>query len=54
MIDEIDRDILVSLWEEDDGWRGRIKMQDGRYYFHDIPETRLIDVFNILMEREKQ
>lgn len=41
----------TAMWCEEDGWRGWTK-DDGRYYFHDIPEKGMGDIMSILMEKE--
>lgn len=38
-----------AFWDEGDGWRGWTIKEDGRYYFHDIPEHTLGDVMNEVM-----
>lgn len=42
----------TAMWEENDGWRGWTIKEDGRYYFHDLPEKGIGDIMDILMERE--
>ena len=44
--------IAAALWDDRDGWRGWTIRDDGRYYFHDIPEHSINDIMDILMERE--
>lgn len=42
----------TAMWDEGDGWRGWTIKNDGRYYFHDIPEHSINDIMDILTERE--
>ena len=42
----------TAMWDEGDGWRGWTIKEDGRYYFHDLPEKSISDIMDILMERE--
>lgn len=37
-----------AFWDEGDGWRGWTIKEDGRYYFHDIPEHTLGDIMDIV------
>ena len=40
----------AAMWCEEDGWRGWHIKDDGNYYFHDIPEKSLSDIFDVLEE----
>lgn len=42
-----------AMWCEPDGWRGWTIKDDGTYYFHDLPEKGISDIFDIIYEREK-
>lgn len=42
----------TAMWCEQDGWRGWTIKDDGNYYFHDIPEKSLSDIFDIIGELE--
>ena len=35
----INREGSGRIWPADDGWRG-YSYKDGKYYFHDLPETK--------------
>ena len=37
-----------AFWCEPDGWRGWEIKEDGTYYFHDIPEKSISDIFDLL------
>lgn len=49
MADDESSKIACTIWCEEDGWRGWNIKEDGRYYFHDIPEHTLGDVMNEVM-----
>ena len=42
------------IWCESDGWRGWHIKDDGKYYFHDLPEKSLSDVFDIIYYKEEE
>lgn len=42
----------ASMWDEGDGWRGWTIKDNGNYYFNDIPEKSVMDLMEILQERE--
>jgi hypothetical protein len=44
----------ISMWDEGDGWRGWAIKENGNYYFNDIPEKSLMDLMDILQERESE
>lgn len=52
MADDESSKIACALWCEEDGWRGWNIKEDGRYYFHDVPEHTLGDIMAIVTERE--
>lgn len=39
-----------AMWCEPDGWRGWTIKNDGTYYFHDLPEKAISDIFEVLYE----
>ncbi|MFN7583995.1 MAG: hypothetical protein ACK5P0_01410 [bacterium] len=41
-----------AFWCEEDGWRGWGIKDDGSYYFHDVPEKHLSDIFDIIIDKE--
>lgn len=41
-----------AMWCEPDGWRGWTIKEDGKYYFHDVPEKALTDIFEIMYEKD--
>ena len=41
-----------SFWYDFDGWRGWTQKDNGSYYFNDIPEKSLSDIFELFYERE--
>jgi len=43
-----------AIWCEQDGWRGWNIKENGSYYFHDIPEKGLSDIFDIIYYKEKE
>lgn len=43
----------AAMWDDGDGWRGWTVKDDGNYYFNDIPEKSLMDLMDILHEREE-
>lgn len=45
--DPNDMQVATAMWCEQDGWRGWT-VEDGRYYFNDIPEKSLSDLMEIL------
>ena len=51
--DEESMKTAAAMWCEEDGWRGWTIKDDGRYYFHDLPEKSLSDIFSIIDEREE-
>ena len=42
-----------AMWCEDDGWRAWTIKDNGNYYFHDIPEKSLSDIFEIISPMEE-
>lgn len=52
MADDESSKIACALWCEEDGWRGWNVKEDGRYYFHDVPEHTLGDIMAIVTDRE--
>lgn len=42
-----------AFWCDEDGWRGWNIKSDGIYYFHDIPEKHLSDIFEIFYNKEE-
>jgi hypothetical protein len=38
---------VSAIWCDNDGWRGW-SQKDNRYYFNDVPEKTLGDIFDIL------
>lgn len=44
--------IASAMWCEPDGWRAWTIKDDGTYYFHDLPEKALGDIFDILMPND--
>jgi len=42
------------IWCESDGWRGWHIKDNGTYYFHDLPEKSLSDVFDIIYYKEEE
>jgi hypothetical protein len=52
MADDESSKIACALWCEEDGWRGWNIKEDGRYYFHDVPEHTLGDIMTIVTDRE--
>ena len=52
MADPEEMKTATAMWDEGDGWRGWTIKEDGRYYFHDLPEKSISDIMDILMERE--
>jgi len=52
MADDESSKIACALWCEEDGWRGWNIKEDGRYYFHDVPEHTLGDIMAIVTDRE--
>lgn len=47
MADPNEMAIATAMWCEEDGWRGWT-VEDGKYYFNDIPEKSLSDLMEIL------
>ncbi|MEY3378215.1 MAG: hypothetical protein RLZZ328_1375 [Bacteroidota bacterium] len=43
-----------AFWCEEDGWRGWTQQDNGVYYFHDVPEKSISDMFEIFFEKEKK
>lgn len=44
-----------AMWCEDDGWRAWTIKDNGNYYFHDIPEKSLSDIFEVVyQDKENQ
>lgn len=41
-----------AMWCEPDGWRGWTIKDNNTYYFHDIPENTLGDIFNLICKEE--
>lgn len=39
-----------AMWCEEDGWRAWTIKDDDNYYFHDIPEKSLSDIFEVIHE----
>jgi hypothetical protein len=39
---------VTAIWCDNDGWRGW-SQKDNRYYFNDVPEKSLRDIFDILI-----
>lgn len=50
--DPEDMKIASAMWCEPDGWRGWTIKDGGSYYFHDVPEKALNDLFEIIYERD--
>lgn len=46
-------EIGLTMWYEPDGWRGWNIKDDGTYYFHDLPESNIGDMMDILYWGEK-
>lgn len=42
------------FWYEPDGWRGWTQKEDMSYYFHDIPEKDIGDMFDIFYGLDKE
>ena len=42
-----------AMWCEEDGWRAWTIKDNGNYYFHDIPEKSLSDIFEIISPIEE-
>lgn len=42
------------MWCEPDGWRGWSIQENGRYYFHDVPEKSISDIFEIIYNKEEE
>lgn len=38
----------ASMWCENDGWRGWYIKDNGNYYFHDVPEKSISDIFEVI------
>lgn len=47
MSDPNDMAVATAMWCEEDGWRGWT-VDDGKYYFNDIPEKSLSGLMKIL------
>lgn len=45
--------IVNAMWCEPDGWRGWHIKDDGTYYFHDIPEKGIRDLWDIIYKKEE-
>jgi hypothetical protein len=45
--------VVNAIWCENDGWRGWTIKYNGTYYFHDLPEKGIGDIFDIIYEREE-
>jgi hypothetical protein len=43
----------AAMWCEPDGWRGWEVRDSGTYYFHDIPEKSLSDLFSIMYKEDE-
>jgi len=41
-----------AFWCEEDGWRGWGIKDNGSYYFHDVPEKHLSNVFDVIVKKE--
>jgi hypothetical protein len=52
MEDPEDMKIATAMWCESDGWRGWT-IDDGKYYFNDIPEKSLSDLMEIFDGRSE-
>lgn len=52
LADPVASSTATAMWDEGDGWRGWTIKDDGRYYFHDIPEPGMSDIMDVLMEIE--
>ena len=48
MADPVASSIASAFWCESDGWRAWTIKEDGKYYFHDIPENTLGDIMYII------
>jgi hypothetical protein len=46
--------IASAMWCEEDGWRGWDIKDDGSYYFHDVPEKNIGDIFDIFYKRKEE
>lgn len=46
--------IASAMWCEDDGWRGWTIKDNGSYYFHDVPEKHMSDIFEIIYSEEER
>lgn len=42
-----------AMWCENDGWRGWTIKDNGNYYFHDIPEKDLGDMWDVIFEKDE-
>lgn len=38
----------AAMWCEEDGWRGWYIKDNGNYYFHDLPEKSISDIFEVI------
>lgn len=45
--------VVNAMWCEPDGWRGWAIKDDGTYYFHDIPENSISDIFKTIYNKEE-
>jgi len=46
--------IASAMWCEEDGWRGWDIKDDGSYYFHDVPEKNIGDIFDIFYKGKEE
>ena len=47
MADPEEMKTATAMWCENDGWRGWT-VDDGKYYFNDVPEKSISDLMEIL------
>lgn len=47
--------IAMAMWCESDGWRGwNYNETENKYYFHDLPESGIYDIMDILQQQEEK
>jgi hypothetical protein len=44
--------IASAMWYEQDGWRGWTIQDNGTYYFHDVPEKNIEDLWQFIIDKE--
>jgi len=52
MADPEEMKTATAMWEDVDGWRGW-SIRDNKYYFHDTAEKDLMDLMEVLMDKEE-